>query len=142
VDGGAEGIRASGGQSSERRYAPEQVDLVLITHMHSDHIEVDYARWQRVFSNADVLCCEAENDFWLSPEIAAKAPKEAQEFFPSRPSHLRAYIKAGKWHTFSVQMKSRGNKTVPLPGHTPDIPVTNSAPKAKRFCSGATSFMP
>jgi hypothetical protein len=37
----------------------------------------------------------------LSPEIAAKAPKDAQPFFPSAQAIAAPYIKAGKWHTFS-----------------------------------------
>src|SRR2546427_12014099 len=63
-------------------YTPEQVDLVLITHLHSDHIGGLTTRdGRRVFSNAEVYVAKAENDFWLSAEMAAKAPKEAQEFF-------------------------------------------------------------
>jgi len=102
-------------------YAPEQVDLVLITHLHSDHIGGLSTRdGKSVFPNADVYVAKAENDFWLSPEIAAKAPKEAQEFFQSAQAISAPYIKAGKWHTFSGSDEiAEGIKTVPLPGHTP-----------------------
>jgi glyoxylase-like metal-dependent hydrolase (beta-lactamase superfamily II) len=102
-------------------YTPEQVDLVLLTHMHSDHIGGLSTRdGKRVFPNADVYVAKAENDFWLSPEIAAKAPKEAQEFFQSAKAISAPYIKAGKWHTFSGSDEiAEGIKTVPLPGHTP-----------------------
>lgn len=102
-------------------YAPEQVDLVLITHMHSDHIGGLSTRdGQRVFPNADVYVAKAENDFWLSPEIAAKAPKEVQGFFESAQAISAPYIKAGKWHTFSGSDEiAEGIKTVALPGHTP-----------------------
>jgi glyoxylase-like metal-dependent hydrolase (beta-lactamase superfamily II) len=102
-------------------YTPEQVDLVLITHMHSDHIGGLSTRdGKRVFPNAEVYVAKAENDFWLSPEIAAKAPKEAQEFFQAAQAISAPYIKAGKWHTFSGSDQiAEGIKTVPLPGHTP-----------------------
>ena len=102
-------------------YAPEQVDLVLITHMHSDHIGGLTTRdGKRVFPNAEVYVAKAENDFWLSPEIAAKAPKEAQEFFQAAQAICAPYIKAGKWHTFSGSVEiTEGIKTVPLSGHTP-----------------------
>src|SRR6266478_4980647 len=102
-------------------YTPEQVDLVLITHMHSDHIGGLSTRdGKRVFPNADVYVAKAENDFWLSPEIAAKAPKEAQEFFQAAQAISAPYIKAGKWHTSSASDEiAEGIKTVPLPGHTP-----------------------
>src|SRR6266851_8859578 len=102
-------------------YTPEQVDLVLITHMHSDHMGGLSTRdGKRVFPNADVYVAKAENDFWLSPEIAAKAPKEAQEFFQAAQAISAPYIKAGKWHTFSGSDEiAEGIKTVSLPGHTP-----------------------
>ncbi len=102
-------------------YTPEQVDLVLITHLHSDHIGGLTTRdGKRVFPNAEVYVAKAENDFWLSPEIAAKAPKEAQEFFQAAQAICPPYIKAGKWHTFSSSDEiAEGIKTVSLSGHTP-----------------------
>jgi glyoxylase-like metal-dependent hydrolase (beta-lactamase superfamily II) len=102
-------------------YAPEQVDLVLSTHLHSDHLGGLTTRdGKRVFPNAEVYVAKAENDFWLSPEIAAKAPKEAQEFFQAAQAISAPYIKAGKWHTFSSSDEiAEGIKTVSLSGHTP-----------------------
>ena len=61
-----------------------------------------------------------ESDFWLSPEIAAKALKDAQPFFQSAPAIAAPYIQAGKWHTFSgSEPIVDGLQLVPLPGHTP-----------------------
>src|SRR6266851_5412522 len=99
----------------------KQVVLVLITHLHSDHIGGLTTRdGMRVFSNAEVYVAKAENDFWLSSEIAAKAPKEAQEFFQGAQAISASYIKAGRWHTFSSSDEiGEGIKIVPLPGHTP-----------------------
>jgi glyoxylase-like metal-dependent hydrolase (beta-lactamase superfamily II) len=102
-------------------YTPEEVNIVLITHLHSDHIGGLTTRDGKiVFPNADIYVAKADNDFWLSQEIAAKAPKEAQEFFQSAQAIVPPYIKAGKWHTFtdSDQIVD-GMQTVPLPGHTP-----------------------
>src|SRR5712664_2016828 len=63
-------------------YTPEQVDLVLVTHLHSDHVGgLTTDDGKRVFPKADIYVAKAESDFWLSPEIAAKAPKDAQPFF-------------------------------------------------------------
>jgi glyoxylase-like metal-dependent hydrolase (beta-lactamase superfamily II) len=102
-------------------YTPEQIDLVLITHLHSDHIGGLTTRdGRRVFSNAEVYVAKGENDFWLSSEIAAKAPKEAQEFFQGAQAISAPYIKAGRWHTFSSSDEiGERIKSVPLPGHTP-----------------------
>jgi glyoxylase-like metal-dependent hydrolase (beta-lactamase superfamily II) len=102
-------------------YAPEQIELVLITHLHSDHAGGLTTRdGRRVFSNAEVYVAKAENDFWLSAAIAAKAPKEAQEFFQAAQAISTPYIKAGKWHTFTNSDEiGEGIKIVSLPGHTP-----------------------
>src|SRR6266852_9640650 len=102
-------------------YTPEEVDIVLVTHLHSDHIGGLTTQDGKIaFPNADIYVAKADNDFWLSQEIAAKAPKEAQEFFQSAQGIAPPYIKAGKWHTFtdSDQIVD-GMQIVPLPGHTP-----------------------
>src|SRR6202051_2227733 len=102
-------------------YTPEEVDIVLLTHLHSDHVGgLTTQDAKRVFPNADVYVAKAESDFWLSPEIAAKAPKDAQPFFQSAQAIAAPYIKAGKWHTFSGSDRIvDGMQLVPLPGHTP-----------------------
>jgi glyoxylase-like metal-dependent hydrolase (beta-lactamase superfamily II) len=102
-------------------YTPEEVDIVLVTHLHSDHIGgLTTQDGKIVFPNADIYVAKADNDFWLSQEIAAKAPKEAQEFFQSAQGIAPPYIKAGKWHTFSDSDQIiDGMQIVPLRGHTP-----------------------
>jgi glyoxylase-like metal-dependent hydrolase (beta-lactamase superfamily II) len=102
-------------------YTPEEVDLVLVTHLHSDHVGgLTTQDGNRVFPNAEVYVAKAESDFWLSPEIAAKAPKDVQPFFQSARAIAAPYIKAGKWHTFrGSEAIVDGMQLVPLPGHTP-----------------------
>ena len=117
--GGALGRLA--GSLRRAGYAPEDVDLVLVTHLHSDHVGgLTTQDGKRVFPNADVYVAKAESDFWLSPEIGAKAPKDAQPFFQSAQAIAAPYIEAGKWHTFSgSEQIVDGMQLVPLPGHTP-----------------------
>src|SRR5437879_6378737 len=48
-------------------YAPEEVDRVLVTHLHSDHVGgLTTQDGNRVFPNAEVYVEKAESDFWLS----------------------------------------------------------------------------
>ena len=117
--GGALGRLA--GSLRSAGYTPEEVDIVLVTHLHSDHFGgVTTQDGKRVFPNAEVYVAKAESDFWLSPEIAAKAPKDAQPFFESAQAIAAPYIQAGKWHTFSgSEPIVDGMQLVPLPGHTP-----------------------
>ena len=102
-------------------YTPEEIDIVLITHLHSDHVGgLTTQDGKRVFPNAEVDVAKAESDFWLSTEIAAKAPKDVQPFFQSARAIAAPYIKAGKWHTFNgSESIVDGMQLVPLPGHTP-----------------------
>jgi glyoxylase-like metal-dependent hydrolase (beta-lactamase superfamily II) len=117
--GGALGRLA--GSLRSAGYTPEEVNIVLLTHLHSDHVGgLTTQDGKRVFPSADVYVAKAESDFWLSPEIAAKAPKDAQPFFQSARAIAAPYIQAGKWHTFSgSEPIVDGMQPVPLPGHTP-----------------------
>src|SRR3989442_8463115 len=84
----ADNLRSAG-------YTPEEVDIVLVTHLHSDHVGgLTTQDGKRVFPNADVYVAKTESDFWLSPEIAAKAPKDAQPFFQSAQAIAAPYINA------------------------------------------------
>jgi glyoxylase-like metal-dependent hydrolase (beta-lactamase superfamily II) len=117
--GGALGRLA--GSLRSAGYTPEEVDLVLVTHLHSDHIGGLTTRdGKRVFPNAEVYVAKEDSDFWLSPENAAKAPKDAQPFFQSAQAIAAPYIKAGKWHAFSgSEPIVDGMQLLPLHGHTP-----------------------
>lgn len=109
-----ENLKASG-------YRPEQVDAVLITHLHADHFGgLVGADGQPVFPNAQAWVPKADADFWLSPEIAAKVPADKQMFFKLARDVAAPLIAAGKWKTFSEgDALAGGFKAVPSPGHTP-----------------------
>jgi len=117
--GGALGRLA--GSLRSAGYTPEEVDVVLVTHLHSDHVGgLTTQDGMRVFPNADVYVAKAESDSRLSPEIAARSPNDAQPFFQSAQAIAAPYIAAGKWHTFrAFEPIVDGMRLVPLPGHTP-----------------------
>jgi len=78
----------------------------------------DHSGRMRVFQ-MPMLRREGESDFWLSPEIAAKAPRMRQPFFQSARAIGSAVHQAGKWHTFRAPSNRRRMQLVPLHGHTP-----------------------
>jgi glyoxylase-like metal-dependent hydrolase (beta-lactamase superfamily II) len=102
-------------------YAPEQVDHVLVTHLHGDHMNglID-AQGKMVFANATVHVAAKETAFWLNNDIMAKAPKDAQGFFKMAQAAVAPYQAAGKLKTFEgVAELLPGIKPVALYGHTP-----------------------
>ncbi len=102
-------------------YAPEQVDTVLITHLHGDHVNgLVTTDGQRVFANAEIWSAKADNDFWLSETVAAKAPQEAQAFFKMSRDAAAPYLAAGCWKTFDGDRELlAGIASLDTHGHTP-----------------------
>ena len=102
-------------------YAPEQVDAVLVTHLHGDHVNgLVTADGKMAFPNAEVWSAQADNDFWLSEAIAAKAPQDAQAFFKMARDAAAPYRQAGKWKTFAQDQELLpGVASLAARGHTP-----------------------
>lgn len=107
-------IRAAG-------YEPDQVDMVLLTHLHADHmgglIDEDD---EPVFPNAAIWVAQAENDYWLSEQIAASMPKERQHFFELAREGAAPYQAEEQWRTFNGDLVlTPGIRALKADGHTP-----------------------
>lgn len=71
--------------------SPEDVDLVIVTHAHPDHIGGMIGGNGAVFPNAEVAITQTELDFWGDAGIMAGAPAEAQGLFQLAQSVYGAY---------------------------------------------------
>ncbi len=101
-------------------YQPEQVDAVVITHMHADHVGGLMAGDKLAFPNATVHADKHDADFWLSQANMDKAPKEAKGFFQGAMASLNPYVAAGKFKPFDGNTELvPGIKAQAARGHTP-----------------------
>ncbi|MEM6589660.1 MAG: MBL fold metallo-hydrolase [Pseudomonadota bacterium] len=71
--------------------APEDVDMIIVTHAHPDHIGGMMAGGAAAFPNAEVAITQAELDFWGDAGIMAQAPEDAQGLFQLAQTVYGAY---------------------------------------------------
>ncbi|MBL3657219.1 MBL fold metallo-hydrolase [Fulvivirga sediminis] len=100
-------------------YTPEQIDAILITHIHADHTGGLVSEGKMVFPNADIYISKGEIDFWLDPQGASKRP-DLKKSFADAQAKVGPYLKAGKVKAFDSNKELfPGIKPIPSPGHTP-----------------------
>jgi glyoxylase-like metal-dependent hydrolase (beta-lactamase superfamily II) len=101
-------------------YQPEQVDELLITHLHKDHAGGIMAQGAAAFPNAVLRLSQAEADYWLTPANKAKAPEFLSTFFDAAQAAVAPYQAAGRYKPYGKfgQLEA-GIEALPAPGHTP-----------------------
>jgi glyoxylase-like metal-dependent hydrolase (beta-lactamase superfamily II) len=101
-------------------YTPEQVDTVLLTHIHPEHaLGLSYDGTTRNFPNAEVVVTQIDHQFWTDPSMESRVP-QGQRFIEAGRRAIRPY--GGRIRT--VEMREGlevipGVFMVPAPGHTP-----------------------
>jgi glyoxylase-like metal-dependent hydrolase (beta-lactamase superfamily II) len=102
-------------------YEPAQVDTVIITHLHPDHMGgLNDGGGQPFFPKAKILVPQADNDFWLSQKVADTMPEAMQPFFKMARDSAAPYMAKGQWTTFAEgSLLVPGIMAVKANGHTP-----------------------
>ncbi|RBI68240.1 MBL fold metallo-hydrolase [Vreelandella sulfidaeris] len=88
-------LRASG-------YSPEDVDTVLMTHLHPDHVcGITNESGEAVYPNAELRASQADADFWLDEERAAALPEADRAFFDMAQEAVAPYQESGRFKPFT-----------------------------------------
>jgi len=101
-------------------YHPDQIDEVLLTHAHLDHVGGLVVEGKRAFRNATVHLDKREAAFWLNRGNARFVPKAAQSSFQVATAALHPYASEGKVKLFDGNAQLLpGITAIAAHGHTP-----------------------
>jgi glyoxylase-like metal-dependent hydrolase (beta-lactamase superfamily II) len=124
VDTGAGNLYAPVGgklQASLRAagYTPEEIDLILITHIHTDHSGGLVKDGKMMFPNSIIYAGKPDIDLWFDRSNQSKLKLE-RRYFDEVLVTVKPYIDAGKVRPFSGKTEIMpGITAIPTPGHTP-----------------------
>lgn len=98
--------------------SPGDINMVIITHAHRDHVGGLAKDGKAAFPSATVHVSKIEHDFWLSKDEEAKAPEARRSTFSTFRDMLALY--PGKVQTFEPGGEILpGVSTIAAYGHTP-----------------------
>ncbi len=99
-------------QMEERGVDRETVDLVVLTHLHPDHVGWNLSGGSPTFPGARYLVPRADWDYWTQPSVLADSPHVRDQVMPLEELDVMDLIEGEYAVTDEIT-------TVETPGHTP-----------------------
>lgn len=102
---------------------PDQVDFVLMTHLHVDHVgwntRLEGGTWRPTFPNAQYVFSKAEYEYFTDPENCSERNKTS---FLVQQDSIRPIVEAGLARMIEIDGSEviEGFRFLPTPGHTVD----------------------
>lgn len=122
IDAGGAGMAPSLGKLTENMaaagYQPEQVESLIATHLHPDHIGGAAIDGRAVFPNAEFVVSAADHGFWTNEDIINGAPDEVKPYFMMANAAVDAYADRLRL-VGDDEVICPGVTSIALPGHTP-----------------------
>jgi glyoxylase-like metal-dependent hydrolase (beta-lactamase superfamily II) len=96
---------------------PEEIETVLVTHLHPDHVGGLVKDGAARYPNAEIVVHADEAAHWLPDAALSRAPDAARPYFEGARKAVAPYAKRMREHQGGEVMA--GVTAVHLPGHTP-----------------------
>ncbi|MFC4159333.1 MBL fold metallo-hydrolase [Chitinimonas lacunae] len=101
-------------------YRPEDIDAVLLTHIHGDHSNGVTIEGKPAFPHAVVYADRHETEFWLDERNASTVAEDQRRMFKDAKEALGPYQAANRLRTFEGETELLpGVRSKPTHGHTP-----------------------
>ncbi|WP_438503246.1 MBL fold metallo-hydrolase [Acinetobacter soli] len=104
-------------------YQPEQVDTILLTHLHPDHVCGISKNGTANFPNAIVYASQDEANYWLDAKQASKVPEAKRAGYLGTGEKIKAalapYQAKQRFKTYKLGDEIQGFKVISTAGHTP-----------------------
>ncbi|OAP35070.1 MBL fold metallo-hydrolase [Sinorhizobium glycinis] len=101
-------------------YKADQIDDIILTHIHTDHSGGLTIKGKPVFANATVHVNKREHAFWLETPVESRPANVPLSYFVEAHESLGPYAEAGRVRTFADNARILpGIGSILRAGHTP-----------------------
>ena len=123
-------------QMGQRGVDRDAVDLVVMTHLHPDHVGWNLTDGRPTFPNARYLVSKSDWEYWTQPTVLAHEPEVRDQVVPLDGLRVLDLIEGEYRVTDEVT-------TLPTPGHTPGhISLILSSAGERAFILGDVAHSP